>query len=97
MNYRITFDPTTPADVVRRTESKPIAASAPTVPKHQIKSTNSSVTDGDDMDNLNDDDDDDTDDIDPNDTSRERDVTFVYEQITEENWSLSHAHSPSLS
>jgi hypothetical protein len=86
MNYRITFNPVTPADVISRSESKASGTSAPAAPKAQLKSTNSSVTDGEDIDNLNDDDDDDTDDIDPNDTSREDNVALVYKQITEENW-----------
>lgn len=87
MNYRITFNPVTPADVINRSESKVSGTSVPAIPKTQLKSTNSSVTDGgEDIDNLNDDEDDDTDDIDPNDTSREREVATVYEQITEENW-----------
>lgn len=87
MNYRITFDPTTPADVVHsnantRTESK---VSPPVVP--QKKPSTSTTTDAiEDFDNVNDDDEDDTDDIDPNDLNRERDVAFVYEQIADENW-----------
>jgi hypothetical protein len=83
MNYRITFDPTTPADVVK-TKIQPKPENNRTAP--QKKPSTSSATDvGDDLD-VNDDDDEDIDEIDPNDVSRERDVALVYEQIADENW-----------
>lgn len=82
MNYRITFDPTTPADVAN-TKVQPKSDNNRTAP--QKKPSTSSATDIDDID-VNDDDDEDIDEIDPDDTSRERDVALVYEQIADENW-----------
>ena len=82
MNYRITFDPTTPADVVNtKVQPKPDNSRIPP----QKKPSTSSATDIDDID-VNDDDDEDIDEIDPDDMNRERDVALVYEQIADENW-----------
>jgi hypothetical protein len=83
MNYRITFDPTTPADVVKT--KVPAKPETNRIPPQKKPSTSSTTDVGEDLD-IGDDDDEDIDEIDLNDASREREVALVYEQIADENW-----------
>lgn len=85
MNYRITFDPATPADA--RTRATANANSAPTpTPQKKLSSAGLDGNDLDgDIDNLKDDEDE-GDDADQNDTSREEHLNYVYDNITQENW-----------
>jgi hypothetical protein len=90
MNYRVTFDPATPADIRVRSNSQvpesgePKRVSDTPVPTEEKQDDD--VADPKDVD-FRDDEEDEENDFDPEDSTRETHMNIVYQNIQEENWS----------